>query len=81
MKTKCEKCQTIVTTSSIHTCEGLMCPKIYCDSCYYTEFSLCCTCYKTMLCPLCVLVWDICPTCLDLDNAVLFCREEVPVGL
>ena len=68
MKTKCEKCFTNITTKNIHKCN-------------INEFSLCCVCYETMLCPICVMVWDICPSCLDKDNAVLYCGEQIPVEI
>ena len=77
MITKCELCQTKITKQNGNRCEGLMCPKIYCNTCYNQAVSMCSTCSQTLLCPLCVMVWDICPSCLDKDNAVVF---EKPVS-
>lgn len=81
MKIKCEECNGLVTKISIRRCKGLMCPKVYCSTCFTTQCSLCPMCYQTMLCPICVLVWDICPSCLDNDNAVLNFPEELPIGV
>ena len=84
MRTKCEKCHEKITTKNMQKCVGLLCSKIYCNSCYAKEFSRCSICRCTMLCSMCVLVWDICPKCLDKDNAVLnndinlYCVEQMP---
>lgn len=79
MQAKCEKCHKNVTSKNFYECKGLMCSKLYCDLCYISEFSICSVCKQTMLCPMCIMVWDICPTCLDDDNAVLYCYEQIPV--
>ncbi|CCV02362.1 hypothetical protein IIV30_167L [Invertebrate iridescent virus 30] len=70
MKTKCEGCHTSILKKDIHRCNGLMCTKFYCQSCYH-YLSLCYTCHNQILCPICILVWDVCPSCLDNDNAVI----------
>lgn len=81
MKTKCEKCSSNITIKNIHKCKGLMCSKIYCNLCYIKEFSICSICYQTMLCPMCVMIWDICPSCLEKDNAILYCNEQISIDL
>jgi len=69
MISKCEKCHKSVTWFGAQMCRGLLCTKIYCHSCFQSEFSQCSCCKQSPMCPLCVMVWDICPQCLGRDNA------------
>lgn len=79
MISKCEKCCVAITKKNVQCCKGLLCSKIFCNSCIKTELNLCGTCRQTLLCPLCVLVWDICLSCLDNDNAVVNNFEVIRV--
>lgn len=84
MKTICNKCNHYITVNSLFECDGLFCSNVYCNLCFFNECSLCCMCYQTMLCPICTMIWDICPSCLCNDNVVLdalYCYENFPVDL
>lgn len=80
MQAKCEKCRCHIMANNFQTCDGLMCFKLYCKPCHNNEFSKCSGCNQTMLCPMCIMVWDICPKCLEKDNASLYCYEVMPVN-
>lgn len=76
MITKCEKCQCPITVEKMHPCEGLFCSAIFCDACQKSELSRCSLCVQTILCPICLKIWDFCPSCLD--ESMLYCYEELP---
>lgn len=69
MISKCEKCSRAVSKYAYVLCSGLLCTKVYCRICYSEEFTCCSGCKDSMLCPLCVMIWDICPECLEKDCA------------
>jgi hypothetical protein len=65
MLVKCKKCLKPVKKHLFQRCYGILCTKIYCETCFLVSFNKCGICKKENICKMCHFVWDICVDCLD----------------